>query len=245
MLASLKHRIRNSLSTAGIDVRLASKITGADVLNDVKKLNAGKPVRTIIDIGANIGQSALRFHEAFPEAVIHSFEPVATSYQAGLANTARCPAVKFHHLAVGNENKPIVFYTSGTSQMNSITHSSGLSAAETGERNEVDLARFDDFAKANQLGHIDLFKTDTEGLDLAVLEGAHDTLSEQRATYVVCEVGFNHADTTHTFFPPVAEYLERFGYRLVGFYGISKLNHFQEWGVTYADALFTVPRQMA
>ncbi|MEO7100727.1 MAG: FkbM family methyltransferase [Luteolibacter sp.] len=241
MLNSIKRHLRTSLNTAGIEVRIASRMTGVDPLHDIKSLHGGKEFHTVIDIGANVGQSALRFHKAFPESSIHSFEPVTATYKTGLANTAHCPEISFHHLAVGNTSERIVFYTSGTSQMNTITNTEISSVAGEGERNEVEVVRMDDFSAAHQLGHIDLFKTDTEGLDLAVLQGAEAILAGRKATFVLCEVGFCRADTTHSFFPPIADYLEKFGYRLVGFYGISNVDHFGKWGVTYADALFAIP----
>jgi hypothetical protein len=105
------------------------------------------------------------------------------------------------------------------------------------------MVRFDDFYIAEKLKRVDLLKTDTEGFDLAVLEGASATLAGQHVGFVLCEVGFQQADKSHSFFPSIADYLERFGYRLVGFYGISDIVHFQRHGGTYADALFTNPHR--
>src|SRR5664280_556996 len=195
------------------------------------------------DIGANVGQSALRFHKAFPEASIHSFEPVIASYHCGTEATVKYPAIVWLHCAVGNANKRIVFYSSWTSQMNSISNASASQCTEAGERNEVEMVRFDDFYIAEKLNHVDLLKTDTEGFDLAVLEGASATLAGQHVSFVLCEVGFQQADKGHSFFPSIADYLERFEYRLVGFYGISDIVHFRQHGGTYADALFTVPHR--
>lgn len=243
MIHSLKRCLRDSLASAGIEVRMASKLSGVDPLKDIKTLHNGRPFNTVIDIGANVGQSALRFHQAFPGSSIHSFEPVVTSYESGRSNTARHPAIEWHHLALGNTTERIVFYSSGTSQMNSITNTGIPSAGNDGERNEVEVVRFDDFFTTRQLQHVDLLKTDTEGLDLAVLQGAEAALSGRRISYVLCEVGFFEADGGHSYFPPIAAYLEKFGYRLVRFYGMSNVSHFQQWGVTYADALFAVPHQ--
>lgn len=241
MLSAAKQIFRTSLSAAGLDVRVASNIIGADPIQDIKKFHRGGAFKTVVDIGANVGQSALKFHETFPEAAIHSFEPVAASYRAGQQNTAKCPAVTWHHLAVGNTNGRIVFYSSGTSQMNKITNTGTPSSEEKGERNEVEVVRFDDFLAANRLDYVDLLKTDTEGHDLAVLEGAEATLAKRRIGYVLCEAGFTDADKNHSYFPPIAAFLERFGYRLFCFYGLSNIEHFERWGYTYADALFTVP----
>lgn len=241
MLRQIRHRLRTCLSYVGLDVRIASNMMGFDSLQDIKKLHLGGKFRTVIDIGANVGQSALRFHKAFPEAAIHSFEPVSLSYHSGRENTLTFPLITWHQLAVGNANKSIVFYSQGTSQMNSISNSAAAQFTHVGERNEVEMVCFDDFYIAKKLNHVDLLKTDTEGWDLDVLEGASATLAGRHVSFVLCEVGFQQADKSHSFFPSIADYLEKFGYRLVGFYGISDIIHFQKHGGTYADALFTIP----
>lgn len=44
---------------------------------DIKRV--GWPITTIFDVGANIGQTVLKFAAAFPRAQIHCFEPVYES----------------------------------------------------------------------------------------------------------------------------------------------------------------------
>lgn len=242
MLTTLKNGLRTCLLTVGLDIRIASKIRCVDPLEDIKKLHGKGDFKTVIDIGANVGQSALRFHKAFPQASIHSFEPVPASFEAGRNNTAKYGRIMWHHLAVGNTNKHIIFHSSGTSQSNSITNADVNPTAYASERNEVEMVRFDDFLSTNQLPHIDLLKTDTEGLDLAVLQGAEAALATGRISYILCEAGFSREDRKHSFFPPIADYLEKFGYRLVCFYGIAPLDYFRHWGVAFGDALFAIPK---
>ncbi len=243
MLHSLKKFLSACLLTAGIEVRIASRITGVNPLNDIRKFHRGPVVKTVFDIGANIGQSALRFNKAFPEATIHSFEPVIRSYEAGLKNTTEYASIVWHHLALGNNPESIVFYSSGMDQTNSIKNTTISRGTKRGDRNAVDLVRLDDFVANNRITHIDLLKTDTEGLDIAVLEGAESLLRDGGVSYILSEVGFCEADKVHSFFPSIAGYLELFGYRLVCFYGISDIEHFRGWGVTYADALFAKPQR--
>jgi hypothetical protein len=45
---------------------------------------SGCKISTIFDVGANVGQSALKFQEAFPRARIHSFEPVSATYKCNI-----------------------------------------------------------------------------------------------------------------------------------------------------------------
>jgi FkbM family methyltransferase len=61
------------------------------------------PIRTILDIGANVGQFARSALAVFPEARIHSFEPQPVAY-AELTRwaTAEEPRVRTHRVALGD-----------------------------------------------------------------------------------------------------------------------------------------------
>src|SRR5207244_368202 len=68
---------------------VATDRLGVDVVRDIKKLRsdnryrahlAGESVDTIFDIGGNVGQSAVRFAKAFPNAQVHTFEPVPETF---------------------------------------------------------------------------------------------------------------------------------------------------------------------
>ena len=50
--------------------------SGLDVALDVERLLGSKNIKNIFDVGANIGQTALYFHQKFHQAQIFSFEPV-------------------------------------------------------------------------------------------------------------------------------------------------------------------------
>jgi len=51
---------------------------GADLRLDLGRL--GISVNTLFDVGANVGQSSLRFRKDFPRASIWCFEPVKSTY---------------------------------------------------------------------------------------------------------------------------------------------------------------------
>src|SRR5437867_4670203 len=59
------------------------------------------PVATILDVGANVGQFALAATAHFPDAVIHSFEPVPDVADTLRRNTEGARAITVHRVALG------------------------------------------------------------------------------------------------------------------------------------------------
>ena len=233
--------LRNFFRAVGLDVRLTSKANG-DPLIAIQRLNGRRPINTIIDIGANVGQSALNFQQAFSGSRVHSFEPVQKTFQAGRKNTSQNPNITWHNLAVGAENRSLTFYSRGTSGSNSIHQVKENLGTIQVDENDVQVVRLDDFVEAQNISYIDLLKTDTEGFDLDVFKGAEKALKNRAIGYILCEVGFSTDDTKHSNFSVIVNYLERFGYRLAGFYGVTPISYFQHWGATFGDALFTAPQ---
>jgi hypothetical protein len=105
-------------------------------------------------------------------------------------------------------------------------------------RNTVYVITLDDHARERGIESVYLLKTDTEGFDLGVLQGARRLFGEGRVAAVLCEVGFARSDTSHTYLPDVLELLEGHGFAMTAIYEIAGLWHLRRWGYTFANALF-------
>jgi hypothetical protein len=64
-----------------------------------KHLPAWRP-SVIFDVGANIGQSCTRYATAFPDAAIHAFEPVPSSFAALRERIGPFPNITAHPVAL-------------------------------------------------------------------------------------------------------------------------------------------------
>ncbi len=60
----------------------------------------GAPVRTIVDVGANVGSISLLAKSYFPEAAVYAFEPVREYFELARANTSGTPGVRVFYRAV-------------------------------------------------------------------------------------------------------------------------------------------------
>src|SRR5260221_13208089 len=76
--------------------------------------------RTILDVGAHIGQICMRYRTVFSTAHIYSFEPFPETYTQLKANLSDFANVTPIQLAVANEDGQREFYSNGASYTNSL-----------------------------------------------------------------------------------------------------------------------------
>jgi FkbM family methyltransferase len=208
---------------------------GIDWLWDLKRVLPSS-IRTVIDVGANEGQTVRAVTAAFPTAQVHAFEPIRSTFDTlcrGFEGDAR---VHLHNLAVSSANGVVQMRSEAGSQLSHVDPA--LEAG--GDRIEaVDAVTLDSFCERHNISNIDILKTDTEGHDLEVLRGAGGLLSAQRIGWVLVEVTFNVADQTHTQFGPVLSFLEQSRMRPWGFYDVF---HVDETGhLAFLNVLFGRP----
>ena len=121
----------------------------------------------VIDIGANVGDSALWWWVNFGSKVI-AFEPLKKTFNILSENVKLNRAdIEVHNVALGN-GSPIYGDSEGT--MFSIN----------GERN-LETERLDDL----NLKKVDIVKIDVEGFELDVIHGAFNTLSKFKPKIII------------------------------------------------------------
>ena len=209
----LKQIKRKTESTLGIRVFPNSTIPrGTDMYIDLQEVTPLENIKTVFDIGANVGQSALEYAERFGNAQIYSFEPVSTTYQKLVSATKNIARVHCFRLAMGGE--------AGESSINVHPDSLGSSMAhETGGAVEkISVTTPSDFAREHGLGKIDFMKVDTEGFDLQVLAGAAPLLREQRIRFVMAECEPLPVTGYFVSFCALAEFFKNLPYKLFGIY---------------------------
>ena len=135
----------------------------------------------IIDAGAFVGDSACIFSEITQNGVkIHAFEPVNENYNMLLKtiqmnNLQNVIPVKY---AVGNKTETVHINV----------HDSGSTILESNregmQKEEINIITLDEYVKNNNL-NIGLIKTDVEGFEPQLLEGAKETICTQRPVLLI------------------------------------------------------------
>lgn len=168
----------------------------------------GYKFQVIFDVGANVGQSALGFAEAYPEAQIHSFEPVPDSYAKLEEATREIPNITPHNFALGRAAEERLMQVSGTSPSNLIIEGKpgkDLVAVRTEIGHEV----------AARLGirAISFLKIDTEGFDLEVLLGFRPLMPA--IDFIQVEAAMNIHNRRHVPFRALEDELRAMGFHLM------------------------------
>jgi FkbM family methyltransferase len=194
--------------------------------------NSGCPIETIFDVGANIGQSASKFREAFPSARILCFEPVSAAYGQLRAAVGDDPLTQCHRVALGSAQGRSRIYLTAHSTTSSLVEPQDARGHE-----DIEVDTVDAFAAAQGVQRIDLLKIDAEGYDLEVLKGADAILASGRVVFVLVEVGFHPGDTRHVLFDEVRDFLMARGFCVFGFYD-QNLEWSGERRLRFANACF-------
>jgi FkbM family methyltransferase len=186
---------------------------GADLYSDLRKRLGNYRFKTVFDVGANAGQSALEYLQAFPEAEIYSFEPVAATYQGLVEATHEHERIHTFPTGMGSVTGEAIINVNPRSVMSSIGFRRPQDVQEA-----ITLDTVADFAARHGIETIDFLKVDTEGHDLEVLAGAASLLQQQLVRFVQCECEPTASTGTLVSFADAAAFLGRFGYQLFGIY---------------------------
>ena len=134
-------------------------------------------VKTVLDIGANIGNFTMLSSQLFTKAKIFSFEPIPFTFSILQKNIGKQKNIKIFNKAVGEKT--------GSQLMSFDEDSSGLSRFSN-KGTEVNVTSLDDFIKEEKISTIDLLKIDTVTFETHVLKGAKDALA--RTKFICIEI---------------------------------------------------------
>ena len=203
-------------------------------IDDTLDISALVPlVETVLDVGANTGQSAIRFRAAFPNARIISFEPITKTFHA-LKERTKGLNVECHQLALGQRRQRTTMFLTDFSVTSSLIRPPDEKFRGT---EEVEVETLDEFVAKHGLSAIDLLKVDAEGFDLEVLAGAEAILAAGIVKFVLVEVGFHPGNSRHVLFDDVRGALMKHNFRLFGIYA-QTLEWTGEPSLLFANAVF-------
>jgi FkbM family methyltransferase len=203
-----------------LNVRIYRRLPrGVDPFSDLHRVLPGWQPKVMFDVGANIGQTAVKYAKMFPTAHIFSFEPGQTAYAALRCNVQTFPNVRCFNCALGRESGSVVLLHDQDSSMNRIMAVETGKGSTTVERCEwVEQTTLDEFCKMQEIREINYLKVDVEGADLDVLCGGQDMLGKNAIDVIEIEVGIGPDNERHVPLNRVKEWLEARRYFLFGFY---------------------------
>ena len=154
------------------------------------------------DVGANVGAYSAKLRKAFPDAAIYSIEPHPKNFHRLVENLSPLGAVKPLQLAVGSTSGRINLYDrddrDGSSHASIYSEVISELHKQSVTSHEVTMRTLDEIVRSEGVDRIDLLKIDTEGNELAVLQGAAELIAADRIRCIHFE--FNEMNTVSRIF---------------------------------------------
>lgn len=182
-------------------------------------------IKTIIDVGAHTGESALHFHELLPNAKIYSFEPLHDCYMRLNANMKKVPNFKSFNLALGDKEGRLQIHRSEFSHSSSPLKMAKLHKEafpfSSGEILEtVDVNTLDSIAQELELEDNILLKIDVQGYENRVITGSRSILGSVKV--IIIETSFHELYEGQPLFSDIYELLYKQGFVYSGSWGESR-----------------------
>jgi FkbM family methyltransferase len=240
-----KKLVRSALARCGYEIRKIAPAYESAPLKVLQDIFGRKPPRLIFDVGAHHGETASHYAQAFPDAIIHSFEPSPESFAALVSHVAHLPNVKPVNLALGDTIGERTLHLNQFSPTNSLLkNASELMDDSTAQLMKpvaelaISVRTVDDYCRSEEIEFIDLLKMDVQGFELHVLRGAQASLAAEKVAMLYLEICFEHLYEGQASFSRVYDCLIESGFQFVDFYDQVRAPHH---ALRWCDALFIHP----
>jgi FkbM family methyltransferase len=246
ILAEIRAIHENLRLCPGNDLSWADTLSAPAAHACIRSMLRLHQIDLVLDVGANRGQFARLLRRLGYAGDIVSFEPLA-KYRSELAVAAAADRRwRIIPLAMGNAVAELDLHVCKDDAFSSLHPVNDIARSRFGDLvaekhvERVSVRRLDDQWPALSEGRPRnvLLKSDTQGHDLAVLEGATAVLSSTRA--IVTEAAFVPLYEQAPLFPQVSSWLAARGFALSGIFPIS--HHPEDLTLIETDCVFTRPK---
>lgn len=212
-------------------------VTSYVMVSRMKK--QGISPRTVLDVGANVGQFAVAAAKLWPESRIHSFEPVPECAEELKGNASKLRNVSVYPFALGDSEGEIEFHVNAHTHSSSAlplgeAHLEAFPQAREARRTNVKVTTLDKVFDDTDLEGPVLLKLDVQGYEPQALRGGEETL--KRVDYVVLEASLKPMYEGEKLFMDINEMMEQMGFRFARPVGLLEAPETHE--VLQMDALF-------
>jgi len=201
---------------------------------------AEKKFKSIIDIGANIGQFAKKAKWLFPDAKLYSFEPIPFVYEELKNNFKDDCNFRAFNCALGDEEGETSFYLNGFSDSSSMlkmtdVHKDNFPITFNEQSINVEIKKLDNVMSVNQIEKPYLVKLDVQGYEEKVIRGGENIISN--ADFIITEDSFAELYEKQPLFNDIYNLLKSLGFQYVG--NFEQLYSETSGEILQADAMFS------
>ena len=182
------------------------------------------PLKTLLDVGANVGQFSLLVRKEHPDARIIACEPLKTPAKSYRKLFEKDDNTTLYQVALGPKHEQFNMHVSKRHDSSSLLEISSLQTDQFPGTEEigqevVSVVPMSDVINQHDIESPALLKTDVHGFELEVLKSAGDMLSLFQCIYV--EVYFKPLYMGQALAHEVVAYLHDKGFVLKGFFNPS------------------------
>ncbi|WP_157804965.1 FkbM family methyltransferase [Confluentibacter lentus] len=175
---------------------------------------------TIFDIGMNHGQTLKKIKEIFPSATIHGFEASKYCFEQLEDDFKNEKSIILNNIGISDKEGILEFNEYSWDAMNSFLQRA-YGKAQILETYKVNVTTIDDYCDENQIKNVHILKSDTEGFELKVLNGAKGMMSKNKIQFVLIELFFDLNFVGQSSVGEIFSFLEKNNFSLVKFYDFS------------------------
>ena len=220
----------------------ASGVATKDCFADLARLAASP--RTVVDIGANIGDTVEKCCSAFPEAIVHAIEPTPELLHRLTDRFGEAPRVRVHGLAISDYDGRVAFRRNKNHVTSSILpwapRAEQFVEGSTAVDSIIDVqcCTLATFCATQKIDRIDILKIDVQGAERLVLGGARELFAAGRIALVLLEASFVPIYADQTEFDEIMNFMRKNDFALFDLYDLRYADSGQiKWG----DTLFFKP----
>mgnify|MGYP006110375921 CR=1 FL=1 len=227
-----KKFVRKAFNLIGLDIRKAKRDLKSVWLESFE-------IKTVIDVGANIGQFAVDASELYPDAVIYSFEPLPGPYSQLLINTKSFSKFNPYNIALSDHKGTTKMYSNDFSQSSSIlemaeSHKKAFPHSKNATPVKVKVQTLDAIFNGVELDTDILLKIDVQGLEKQVLDGGKETIKKVKV--IIIETSYISLYKDQSLFGDIHNYLAELGFRFHG--NLGQLLHPTDGSILQGDSVF-------
>ena len=235
MNKQIKNKVKKFLFKKGYKISKINKnpLQDSDGFKACKSaIKVDNPI--IFDVGMNHGQTLNKILKVFPNSLIHGFEPSKYCFEQLEKDFKVKKNIILNNVGISEKGGVLEFNEYSCDSMNSFLNRA-YGKAQIVDTYKVQVMSIDDYCKTNQISKIHILKSDTEGFELKVLQGANSMMKQNKIKFVLIELFFNVNFIGQSSVGEIFSYLEKNNFSLVKFYDFS----FTSDGVaSKSDALF-------
>ncbi|SIN80770.1 FkbM family methyltransferase [Algoriphagus halophilus] len=193
-------------------------------------------IKTVFDVGANVGGFTNQILKIYSKSENHCFEPIKGTFEILKRNLGTNSNVILNQIAIGDlvQNLSIRINEPNRADINSLVLENQPKNSLLIE--DIEVNTLDNYIESCNIKSVDLLKIDTEGYDLNVLKGSNKNLSLGIFKLIYVECGLDKSNTRHVHLSSFIEYLSNYDYIFVGLFqtDIRKIDR----KIHFSNALF-------